>query len=172
MFVFELKATNLSKESFSYKINSNNWQYKILNYWQFINSVIFEKCENCYKMPYLPQAAFAVRKIREKNERQVAVLKKVDEKRPSSTRYDNNQGYTCLAPVKYNEKLMKSIWGNYNRNSPHNFKKNNGASFLGEQQQQQQVVSKDLAKTFAFYITCDEMIDHAQLEDACKFFVA
>ncbi|CAG0886799.1 unnamed protein product [Darwinula stevensoni] len=29
-------------------------------------------------------------------------------------------------PARYNSKLMNSIWGLYNRYSPHNFKKNNG----------------------------------------------
>lgn len=44
-------------------------------------------------MPALPQAAFAVRKIRERNEQQVAVMKKAstDEKRSSSTRYDSTK---------------------------------------------------------------------------------
>lgn len=41
-----------------------------------------------------------------------------------------------LAPVKYNEKMMNSIWGLYNRNSPHNFKKNNAAGDGAEGQQQ------------------------------------
>lgn len=30
-----------------------------------------------------------------------------------------------LTPLKYNSKLMNSIWGLYNRYSVHNFKKNN-----------------------------------------------
>lgn len=30
-----------------------------------------------------------------------------------------------LTPVKYNSKLMNSIWGMYNRYSPYNFKKSN-----------------------------------------------
>lgn len=32
---------------------------------------------------------------------------------------------TDLAPLKYNSKLMNSIWGIYNRYSPHNIKKTN-----------------------------------------------
>lgn len=32
-----------------------------------------------------------------------------------------------LTPLKYNSKLMNSIWGQYNRYSVHNFKKNTDA---------------------------------------------
>lgn len=42
------------------------------------------------------------------------------------------------SPVKYNEKLMNSIWGFYNRYSPHNIKSNEIVShdFAYNQQQQ------------------------------------
>lgn len=33
-----------------------------------------------------------------------------------------------LTPLKYNSKLMNSIWGLYNRYSVHNFKKNTDAN--------------------------------------------
>lgn len=36
-----------------------------------------------------------------------------------------------LSPLKYNSKLMNSIWGLYNRYSPHNVKKINDANPLG-----------------------------------------
>lgn len=51
-------------------------------------------------MPSLPQAAFAVCKIREQNAR-------------SS---DNGDSYQSMdaKPVKYNEKYMNAIWGNLN----------------------------------------------------------
>lgn len=35
-----------------------------------------------------------------------------------------------LTPLKYNSKLMNSIWGLYNRYSVHNFKKNTDADDL------------------------------------------
>lgn len=76
---------------------------------------------------------------------------------------------------------MKSIWGNYNRNSPHNFKKNNGAASVGEESMQQ-LVAKDLAQenpmtskpTTTAYITYETIhgIDRSQLEEMFKFSVA
>uniref|UniRef100_A0A6M2DCM6 Putative product n=1 Tax=Xenopsylla cheopis TaxID=163159 RepID=A0A6M2DCM6_XENCH len=52
-------------------------------------------------MAAIPQGAFAACKIRE------------------------NRECLELTPVKYNSKLMNSIWGMYNRYSPYNFKKSN-----------------------------------------------
>lgn len=41
-----------------------------------------------------------------------------------------------LSPLKYNSKLMNSIWGLYNRYSPHNVKNvNDGLAVNGELQQ-------------------------------------
>lgn len=76
---------------------------------------------------------------------------------------------------------MKSIWGNYNRNSPHNFKKNNGALYFGETQVQQLSIfdnqkSKDLAKLFSTpgsYITCDDVnFEQTNIEDVYTFSFA
>lgn len=71
------------------------------------------------KMPSLPQAAFAVCKIREQHSR------------PSKKSQDGSGGnmYQSLdySPVKYNEKYMNAIWGHYNRYSPHNIKSNDAA---------------------------------------------
>lgn len=64
-------------------------------------------------MPALPQAAFAVCKIREQNDRNGGagdLYQSMDAK-----------------PVKYNEKYMNAIWGCYNRYSPHNIKSNDAA---------------------------------------------
>lgn len=126
---------------------------------------------DCFKMPSLPQGAFAVHKVKERHQH-IAVCKKIcgDEKtRQESNRCKlrivmytkffiplNNFFWTDLkkfnslnkktyfqitvlmqlSPSKYNEKMMNSIWGRYNRNSPHNFKKNNAAS-IGEVEAQQ-----------------------------------
>lgn len=66
-------------------------------------------------MPSLPQAAFAVCKIREQNAR--------------STERDDGDLLQMMdaKPVKYNEKYMNAIWGHYNRYSPHNIKSNDAA---------------------------------------------
>lgn len=67
-------------------------------------------------MPTLPQAAFAVCKIREQNAR-------------SSPEHGDGDLYQSMdaKPVKYNEKYMNAIWGHYNRYSPHNIKSNDAA---------------------------------------------
>lgn len=81
-----------------------------------------------------------------------------------------------LPPVKYNAKLMNSIWGSYNRNSPHNFKKNNGAANMGGEVQQQNncyFVAADLANysSNAKYLTYKDIhgIDHSKLEEMFHF---
>lgn len=74
-------------------------------------------------MPSVPQAAFAVCKIREQNSK-------------SSKRQGGSGGCSSVfyqqksmeyTPVKYNEKFMNAIWGHYNRYSPHNIKSNDAA---------------------------------------------
>lgn len=85
-------------------------------------------------MACLPQSAFAVHKLRKpQNEKDLAVARLSTDKQ-DAPRYTN--GTLDLTPVKYSDKLMNSIWGLYNRYSPHNFKKNNGSSeqYFGMQQ--------------------------------------
>lgn len=107
---------------------------------EFLIEVILEYCRDCLKMPSLPQSAFAVHKIREKHEYFTMTKKPTgfgtDDKRPPKKQFGTQGQIVQLAPVKYNEKLMNSIWGLYNRNSPHNFKKNNAAGDGLEGQQQ------------------------------------
>lgn len=85
---------------------------------------LFENCGECNKMASLPQAAFAVHKLRKpQNEKNLAVARQSMDKQ-ESPRFMKTLD---LTPVKYSDKLMNSIWGLYNRYSPHNFKKNNGS---------------------------------------------
>lgn len=85
---------------------------------------LFEQCGECNKMASLPQAAFAVHKLRKpQNEKNLAVARQSMDKQ-ESPRFMKTLD---LTPVKYSDKLMNSIWGLYNRYSPHNFKKNNGS---------------------------------------------
>lgn len=60
-----------------------------------------------------------------------------------------------LSPVKYNEKMMNSIWGLYNRNSPHNFKKNNAASDGSDGQQHNVAAGVIAASTTAIKTISD-----------------
>lgn len=74
-------------------------------------------------MPSLPQAAFAVCKIREQNSRP----SKSQDGAGGSNPMVYNQKLMEFLPVKYNEMMMNAIWGNYNRYSPHNIKSNDAA---------------------------------------------
>ncbi|EDW74808.1 uncharacterized protein Dwil_GK15702 [Drosophila willistoni] len=83
-----------------------------------LNTIINES-----RMAAIPQGAFAACKIREYNERDMIVS------RMKLSATDKNAGINLqtqrdYSPVKYNDKLMNSIWGLYNRYSPHNVKKN------------------------------------------------
>lgn len=91
---------------------------------QDLADVLFEQCGECNKMASLPQAAFAVHKLRKpQNDKNLTVARQSMDKQ-ESPRYMKTLD---LTPVKYSDKLMNSIWGLYNRYSPHNFKKNNGS---------------------------------------------
>ncbi|XP_050453278.1 uncharacterized protein LOC126852484 [Cataglyphis hispanica] len=96
-----------------------------------ITELFFENCIDCEKMAAIPQSAFAVRKIRNTDR---AVSMSVKGERGKNEEKKENifnsrphlEGWE-LTPLKYNSKLMNSIWGLYNRYSVHNFKKNTDA---------------------------------------------
>ncbi|KAM0735869.1 hypothetical protein ACS0PU_009830 [Formica fusca] len=97
-----------------------------------ITELFFDNCIDCEKMAAIPQSAFAVRKVRCNNERAVSMSVK-GEKGKNEEKKENIfnsrphlEGWE-LTPLKYNSKLMNSIWGLYNRYSVHNFKKNTDA---------------------------------------------
>ncbi|XP_064536548.1 uncharacterized protein LOC135427054 [Drosophila montana] len=70
----------------------------------------------------LPQGAFAACKIREQFQERDLIISRLRAANIAD-KADNNAQREYL-PVKYNDKLMNSIWGLYNRYSPHNVKKN------------------------------------------------
>ncbi|XP_034106808.1 uncharacterized protein LOC117569670 [Drosophila albomicans] len=70
----------------------------------------------------LPQGAFAACKLREQFQERDMILSRLRAAN-NADKADNNTQREYL-PVKYNDKLMNSIWGLYNRYSPHNVKKN------------------------------------------------
>lgn len=95
-----------------------------------ITELLFESCIDCGKMS-IPQGAFAAWKVR-CNEDAVS-MSAMEEKKKTEEKRENIfnprpplEGWE-LTPVKYNSKLMNSIWGLYNRYSVHNFKKNTDA---------------------------------------------
>ncbi|KAM8713769.1 hypothetical protein ACLKA7_014006 [Drosophila subpalustris] len=70
----------------------------------------------------LPQGAFAACKLREQFQERDMILSRLRAAN-NADKADNN-AQREYSPVKYNDKLMNSIWGLYNRYSPHNVKKN------------------------------------------------
>jgi len=93
--------------------------------------LLFESCIDCGKMGSIPQGAFAVRKVRCNNEHTVSMSamnkEKTEEKKENIFNPRPSPEGWELTPLKYNSKLMNSIWGLYNRYSVHNFKKNTDA---------------------------------------------
>ncbi|XP_063984301.1 enoyl-CoA hydratase domain-containing protein 3, mitochondrial-like isoform X3 [Diachasmimorpha longicaudata] len=94
-----------------------------------VSKVVNNDQLGCCKMAAVPQGAFAVRKVRETHQRNVLFVKMT--KKEGDDRDCRGGGFKKnltegreLTPLKYNSKLMNSIWGLYNRYSVHNFKKN------------------------------------------------
>lgn len=93
--------------------------------------LLFENCTDCEKMAALPQAAFATSKVRCNQERDNGMISMIERKEKANKEYTYDDRFYPtgweLTPLKYNSKLMNSIWGLYNRYSVHNFKKNTDA---------------------------------------------
>lgn len=98
-------------------------------------------CSECNRMAAIPQGAFAVLQVRKNFNRSYTNKFQIDEEEETKNN-KNNCGFSAtkvlqegreLTPLKYNSKLMNSIWGLYNRYSVHNFKKidaNENGNFL------------------------------------------
>ncbi|XP_077296092.1 uncharacterized protein LOC143918202 [Arctopsyche grandis] len=89
-------------------------------------SIFFtDLCQECIKlskiMSSIPQGMFAAKKLRENREKVMTVSRMSVCDSNNSKKYFNTK-LTELTPLKYNSKLMNSIWGLYNRYSPHNIK--------------------------------------------------
>ncbi|XP_023300096.2 uncharacterized protein LOC111682385 isoform X1 [Lucilia cuprina] len=118
---------------------------------------ISENCQVCRKMAALPQGAFVACKLREQyRDRDLIIsrLKSSGEKNEPKI-FSGNKKLMEYSPVKYNEKLMNSIWGFYNRYSPHNIKSNEIVSFdlAYNQQQQSAVANQAIAHNIAMAVT-------------------
>ncbi|XP_057659261.1 uncharacterized protein LOC130895745 [Diorhabda carinulata] len=84
-------------------LNLEKYMSLNINYKEYFDSEILSPC-NCEEnadMGSVPQAAFAAKKMRQREE----------------------QIQAMLDPAQYNSKFMNSIWGQYNRYSVHNLKK-------------------------------------------------
>ncbi|KMY95134.1 uncharacterized protein LOC6735272 [Drosophila simulans] len=102
------------------------WNTSPLRNFDFIISLLSVISLSVVKMAAIPQGAFAACKIREQfNEREL-IIARMRSAAADKGSVDNGNAATQreYSPNKYNDKLMNSIWGLYNRYSPHNVKKN------------------------------------------------
>ncbi|KAK9711563.1 hypothetical protein QE152_g25405 [Popillia japonica] len=87
--------------------------------------LLFEYCSHCgcsfAEMSTIGHAAFAVCKVRQNNEKMVIKMQSIELEKD---KFYDEQHNMEPNPMKYNSKMMNSIWGMYNRYSVHNFKKN------------------------------------------------
>ncbi|XP_034247113.1 uncharacterized protein LOC117648612 isoform X2 [Thrips palmi] len=87
-----------------------------------LKDILFDTCTGCHQsqaqddMSAIPHGVLAARAVSANN------AKRVDPGRSELACED--------PPLKYNSKLMNSIWGLYNRYSVHNFKKNTDGEFM------------------------------------------
>lgn len=93
---------------------------------KYVSAWIFENCIDCTRMSAIPQGAFAACKVRDNLERGVPLSHMNNEEVTNENLRNPRPMLQAweLTPLKYNSKLMNSIWGLYNRYSVHNFKKN------------------------------------------------
>ncbi|KAL4703551.1 hypothetical protein ACJJTC_010171 [Scirpophaga incertulas] len=101
-----------------------------------IKSIWFNLCKACQAktMAAIPPCTFTAARIRETQRDNDMKLAKNTPKLNDFTKFFETN-FSELSPLKYNSKLMNSIWGLYNRYSPHNVKKITEASvFNGEVQ--------------------------------------
>ncbi|KAM3965792.1 uncharacterized protein ACR2FA_000116 [Aphomia sociella] len=98
-------------------------------------STTFNLCKACELkiMAAVPPSAFSAGRIRDTQRNKGDMKLKTNVTKGNEKFF--NTAFMELSPLKYNSKLMNSIWGFYNRYSPHNVKKVNDAhAFCGELQ--------------------------------------
>uniref|UniRef100_A0A1B6DIV1 Uncharacterized protein n=1 Tax=Clastoptera arizonana TaxID=38151 RepID=A0A1B6DIV1_9HEMI len=92
-----------------------------------ISETVYELCLTCLKMSSIPQGAFAANKVRQSmtkyRENNTGSYSKLNTD-SDKNQFLVNKKLTECGPLKYNSKMMDSIWGQYNRYSVHNLKKN------------------------------------------------
>ncbi|XP_039756723.1 uncharacterized protein LOC120631301 [Pararge aegeria] len=103
------------------------------SYYDIPRDLFVKVCKVCEdNMASIPPSAFSAGRIREtQRDMKVSTIKKGTEQ----TQYFRTK-LMELSPLKYNSKYMNSIWGWYNRFSPHNVKKVNDAFTFNEELQQ------------------------------------
>ncbi|XP_049950881.1 uncharacterized protein LOC126458098 [Schistocerca serialis cubense] len=96
-----------------------------------VHLLLFDSCLACHKMSAFPQGMHAAYKVRSNLQKYESMTKADRQSSFSSSSTDNSGSgnYPHMGnkfmeelPTKYNDKLMKSIWGFYNRYSVHNLK--------------------------------------------------
>jgi len=98
-----------------------------------LNLITKDHCGDCSKMSRVTMSCYAA----SKHIADETVARAQPKEKPKSSKPINKYGEmeTSVSLDKYNGKLMNSIWGLYNRNSPHNFKKQNTESLSNKGQE-------------------------------------
>ncbi|CAH2092980.1 unnamed protein product [Euphydryas editha] len=109
-----------------------------------LEAIFIKVCKACGEnMASIPPSAFSAGRIREtQHNMKISNIKKGVE----PLKYFHTK-LMELTPLKYNSKLMNSIWGFYNRYSPHNVKKINEAIPFNAELQQSAVNSPNKNET-------------------------
>ncbi|KAJ2945660.1 hypothetical protein O0L34_g493 [Tuta absoluta] len=132
-----LLGTNHFDSAYSlYRGARRGIHFQALSIWA-IQTIFFNLCKACeVRMSCFTPTMFTAGKIRETQKDRDMKLSNANKARGSEPDKYFNTSFMELTPLKYNCKFMNSIWGFYNRYSPHNVKKINEAlSFNVECQQ-------------------------------------
>jgi len=106
-----------------------------------------DHCGDCNKMSRVTMSCYAASKhIADET---VARVQPKEKPKPSKPINKYGEMETSVSLDKYNGKLMNSIWGLYNRNSPHNFKKQNAESLSNKGQE----IATEKFKSFVVQFT-------------------
>ncbi|XP_063386492.1 uncharacterized protein LOC134672483 [Cydia fagiglandana] len=116
-------------------LDGTGFKIEAINNFALLSSVFFNLCKACQvkAMASIPPSAFSAGRIRE-TQRDMKLSNVKSAKDPNAKIFNTN--FMELSPLKYNSKLMMSIWGFYNRYSPHNVKNVNDGSVFKEELQQ------------------------------------
>lgn len=108
-------------------------------------------CDGC-EMSRLTMSCYAATKHQYPEADNKVARVQAKEKKPSKERPANKYGEMdgTVSLDKYNGKLMNSIWGLYNRNSPHNFKSLQNADNMSMSKEQGMMTDKQNGSSSAF----------------------
>ncbi|CRL02154.1 CLUMA_CG015058, isoform A [Clunio marinus] len=99
--------------------------------------LIADRCRECNEMSRITMSCYAAAKHPQTGEKGTVARNYTGKGKKHPKNYENSEALVELD--KYNGKMMFSIWGLYNRNSPHNFKKQNAENVKSFKEQETNV---------------------------------